>query len=125
MSSSVIKIVSISMCLILSLGSTTSFAKAYYKWVDAKGSTHYTTTPPPKSAKKKGKVDTYGWKNTPAPSTSVQQPNSASEQTTKNTEKSLQAPQADVNIPETPLPTAASTDKADYPASTVQLPTEK
>ena len=38
----------------------TSFSQQYYKWVDAKGSTHYTTTPPPKSAKKKGKVDTYG-----------------------------------------------------------------
>ncbi len=43
--------------------STTLWAKDYYKWVDANGSTHYTTTPPPKSAKKKGKVETYGWNN--------------------------------------------------------------
>lgn len=44
----------------LTLNSTTSFAKEYYKWVDSKGSTHYTTTPPPKNAKKRGKIDTYG-----------------------------------------------------------------
>lgn len=60
MASSFIKIGFIATGLILSLSSTTSFAKEYYKWVDAKGSTHYTTTPPPKSAKKKGKVETYG-----------------------------------------------------------------
>ena len=42
------------------LSSTQSFAKQYYKWVDSKGSTHYTATPPPKSAKQKGKVETYG-----------------------------------------------------------------
>jgi hypothetical protein len=37
-------------------------AKEYYKWVDAKGSTHYTTTPPPKNAQRKGKVK-YLWCN--------------------------------------------------------------
>ena len=35
-------------------------AKEYYKWVDRNGSTHYTTTPPPKNARHQGKVDTYG-----------------------------------------------------------------
>lgn len=35
-------------------------AQEFYKWVDQKGSTHYTTTPPPKNAKKLSKVDTYG-----------------------------------------------------------------
>lgn len=34
-------------------------AQKFYKWVDAKGSTHYTTTPPPKNAKKLGKISTY------------------------------------------------------------------
>lgn len=43
-----------------------TFAQNFYKWVDAKGSTHYTATPPPSSAKKKSKVETYGWKTTPA-----------------------------------------------------------
>ena len=58
----------IAACLVgmgLAMSSTQSFAKTYYKWVDNQGSTHYTTTPPPKTAKKKGKVDTYGWKNSP------------------------------------------------------------
>ncbi|WP_338559772.1 DUF4124 domain-containing protein [Acinetobacter sp. KS-LM10] len=43
-----------------------TFAKEYYKWVDSNGSTHYTATPPPKAAKKKGKVETYGWQGQPA-----------------------------------------------------------
>ena len=43
--------------------STSLWAKDYYKWVDANGSTHYTTTPPPKNAQKKGKIQTYGWNN--------------------------------------------------------------
>ena len=33
-------------------------AQNFYKWVDANGSTHYTTTPPPKNAKKLGSVNT-------------------------------------------------------------------
>ncbi len=46
-----------------------SAAQNVYKWVDAKGSTHYSANPPPKAAKKKGKVETYGWKNSaPTPS---------------------------------------------------------
>ncbi|MNY94478.1 hypothetical protein D3C78_109080 [compost metagenome] len=65
-------------CLVgmwLAIGSTQSFAKTYYKWVDSQGSTHYTTTPPPKTAKKKGKVDTYGWKNSPQAASSEAPPN--------------------------------------------------
>ena len=42
------------------LSSPVAFAQQFYKWVDSKGSTHYTTTPPPKNAKKTAKVDTYG-----------------------------------------------------------------
>ncbi|MFI8010483.1 DUF4124 domain-containing protein [Acinetobacter sp. ABJ_C4_1] len=40
--------------------STQSQAEQYYKWVDQSGSTHYTTTPPPKGAKHLNKVSTYG-----------------------------------------------------------------
>ena len=40
--------------------STQNHAQQYYKWVDANGSTHYTTTPPPKGAKRLNKVSTYG-----------------------------------------------------------------
>ncbi|MFV5490420.1 DUF4124 domain-containing protein [Acinetobacter sp. ASP199] len=49
--------------LLLSFVSGNTMADQYYKWVDAKGVTHYTKTPPPKNAKKAGKVETYGWKN--------------------------------------------------------------
>ncbi|WP_089605654.1 DUF4124 domain-containing protein [Acinetobacter piscicola] len=45
----------------LGMTMTTTHAKQYYKWVDSKGSTHYTTTPPPKNSRSKTKVDTYGW----------------------------------------------------------------
>ena len=55
----------------LLFSSTQNHAQQYYKWVDANGSTQYTTTPPPKNAKKHGKVDTYGWRNS-APTTSAQ-----------------------------------------------------
>ncbi|WP_445114952.1 DUF4124 domain-containing protein [Acinetobacter sp. WZC-1] len=57
--------------IIAALLSTQSFARQYYKWVDHKGSTHYTTTPPPKNARQQGKVETYGHPNsamTPAQS---------------------------------------------------------
>jgi hypothetical protein len=45
---------------LLLLTSTHASAQQFYKWVDSKGSTHYTTTPPPKTAKKLATVDTYG-----------------------------------------------------------------
>ena len=55
----------LSLSCAISLGICSSSASAiqYYKWVDAKGTTHYTKTPPPKTAKKATTVDTYGWKN--------------------------------------------------------------
>lgn len=36
-----------------------NYAQDFYKWVDASGSTHYSATPPPSSAKKLGSVSTY------------------------------------------------------------------
>ncbi len=74
MSSSFIKIGFMAACFTFSLSSTTGFAKEYYKWVDTKGSTHYTTTPPPKSAQKKGKVDTYGSNTLPQSSKNTSTP---------------------------------------------------
>ena len=77
----------LSLSCAISLGICSSSASAiqYYKWVDAKGTTHYTKTPPPKTAKKATTVDTYGWKNSaPTPprtsETEVQTENSAQEQ---------------------------------------------
>ncbi|ATO18703.1 DUF4124 domain-containing protein [Acinetobacter sp. LoGeW2-3] len=49
--------------LLLGFISGNTLADQYYKWVDTKGVTHYTKTPPPHNAKKAGKVETYGWKN--------------------------------------------------------------
>ena len=72
-----IQFAKMAVCLVgmgLAMSSTQSFAKTYYKWVDNQGSTHYTTTPPPKTAKKKGKVDTYGWKNSPQAASSEAPP---------------------------------------------------
>ncbi|WP_298142084.1 DUF4124 domain-containing protein [uncultured Acinetobacter sp.] len=43
----------------LMCSSSALMAQSFYKWVDQHGSTHYTTTPPPKNAKKLSKVDTY------------------------------------------------------------------
>lgn len=54
---------------------TTSHAKQYYKWVDSKGSTHYTTTPPPKNARSKSKIDTYGYRGATTQATQPAQPN--------------------------------------------------
>ena len=52
-----------------------SHAQQFYKWVDQKGSTHYTTTPPPKNAKRQGKIETYNHPNTSRPA-AVTTPNS-------------------------------------------------
>ena len=54
---------SLSCAVSLSVCSSSASAIEYHKWVDAKGVTHYTKTPPPKSARKATTVDTYGWKN--------------------------------------------------------------
>lgn len=54
-------LIMMSLVLLSSVAFTTNtlYAQSYYKWIDAQGSTHYTKTPPPKGAKKQGKVDTY------------------------------------------------------------------
>ncbi|USA47076.1 DUF4124 domain-containing protein [Acinetobacter sp. C26M] len=80
----------------LLLCSSQNYAQQYYKWVDAKGSTHYTTTPPPKGAKRLDKVSTYGNSHQTAnPTTQQGQP--ATPVAAPNTPQ--QAPQA---IPATP-----------------------
>lgn len=64
-----------SILAVVCFASNTSFAKEFYKWVDNKGSTHYTTTPPPKSSQARGKIDTYGYRISSAPTPPVQQNN--------------------------------------------------
>lgn len=77
------------------LNANQTFAKEYYKWVDSNGSTHYTSTPPPKSAKNKGKVETYNWKSQ-APSTTSTIPSSAPSATNNQQASERQPPSTDV-----------------------------
>ncbi len=64
-----ITIASIIGLSLMGLSNITFAQPTYYKWVDAHGSTHYTTTPPPKikGVKTRGKIQTHGW--APAPVT--------------------------------------------------------
>lgn len=65
--------------------STSLYAQKFYKWMDANGSTHYTTTPPPKNARNVSQVHTYNDNSrststtTPPPSTSPQPTSTPSE----------------------------------------------
>ncbi len=78
-----------------------SFAKEYYKWVDSKGTTHYTTTPPPKSSKSRGKIDTYGYRTSiPATSTAQQNSSNTSSNNNSSTANPAQAPTTS-NTPQT------------------------
>ncbi|ENX32499.1 hypothetical protein F889_03481 [Acinetobacter colistiniresistens] len=86
---------------IMLLCSSQNHAQQYYKWVDASGSTHYTTTPPPKGAKRLDKVSTYG---------------NSHQTTTPTTQQGHQAnPEAAPNIPQQTSQTTAVA-----PASTVK-----
>jgi len=95
-------IISISTAFILL--SPSSFAQDYYKWVDSKGSTHYTKTPPPASAKKKAKVETYGWKNSAPTSSGASTSNEVPSDVVKATEEAKKAVEESkpINIPQIP-----------------------
>ncbi len=88
-------------------------AQDFYKWTDSNGSTHYTTTPPPKvkGVKQKGKVNTSGWQNNTnnsnrPPATSID-----SSPTTAAPQPNAQAPNQPSSSPNTTT-TAAPTTKA-------------
>ena len=102
MSSPFIKFGFMAICLSFSLSSTTSFAKEYYKWVDAKGSTHYTATPPPKSAQKKGKVGTYGWNHASTTTVPSHQAHPSASEAAKEAEKAAQESRPVISIPQIP-----------------------
>ena len=53
-----------------------AYAKSYYKWVDDRGTTHYSERPPAKSVKNIKLVRTQGWINTApvAPSATAVEP---------------------------------------------------
>lgn len=52
----------LTICGFLLFGITLSHAQDFYKWIDKNGTTHYTVTQPPTSAKKIDTVKTYGEK---------------------------------------------------------------
>ena len=99
--------------LAATLASTTpqiAQAQKFYKWVDASGSTHYTTTPPPKNAKKLGNINTYndtpsGRNHMPPPQTNNAQENTQvannANQTTKEAEAAADAA-ANQTLPKVP-----------------------
>ena len=103
-----IQFAKMAVCLVgmaLAMGSTQSFAKTYYKWVDSQGSTHYTTTPPPKGAKHLNKVSTYG--SQPL----LKNPTSNSEQPSQDKDKVVQEVTnvaVEKGAPAVPVPPAPS-----------------
>ncbi|ENX44649.1 DUF4124 domain-containing protein [Acinetobacter sp. NIPH 2100] len=94
----------------LLLCSSQNYAQQYYKWVDANGSTHYTTTPPPKGTKRLDKVSTYG--NNRQTTNPSHQTNQAAPEATPNTQQHIPqaAPEAPANSvkPESLAPTSQS-----------------
>lgn len=99
------------------VGVSASHAKQYYKWVDSKGSTHYTTTPPPKNARSQSKVNTYGYHGdsrpaNPAPTASQNQPQNGQPQGTQPV-----TPAPVVNPPNTQQPNVAPQNEQNTPPS--------
>ncbi len=95
--------------------STQSQAEQYYKWVDKNGSTHYTTTPPPKGAKHLNKVSTYGTQP------SVKNPTSNTEQPAQTkTDKAV--PEAANATQEKTAPAVAAPPAAPAPAPSASAP---
>jgi hypothetical protein len=105
---------------LLSMTTVSSHAKQYYKWVDSNGSTHYTTTPPPKNARSKTKVDTYGYRGSSSATTNQTAPHpTAAQNNQSNTQQN--APQNGqpvnnaptiVNPPQLPQPTVTPQNNA-------------
>lgn len=88
---------------LLSVTAATSHAKQYYKWVDSNGSTHYTTTPPPKNARSKSKVDTYGYRGSSTPTNQQNAPANTQQNSPQNGQPVNNVPV--VNPPQQQQPT--------------------
>ncbi|MCE6008585.1 DUF4124 domain-containing protein [Acinetobacter soli] len=84
------------------------YAQSYYKWIDAQGSTHYTKTPPPKGAKKQGKVDTYSSTSSTSAATS-----SRSTPPTPTTTSSLGSNSSPASAPATAPAISSESSKRD------------
>lgn len=95
-----------------------SHAQHFYKWVDKNGSTHYTLTPPPKNAKKQGRIFTINdtpsgsQYRPPAPETNTPTQNSTTPTTTPQPNGTPVAePVAEpvANLPPLVIPNTSST----------------
>ncbi|MCU4424901.1 DUF4124 domain-containing protein [Acinetobacter sp. WU_MDCI_Abxb74] len=94
------------LTIVILIYSSQSQAQQYYKWMDKSGSTHYTTTPPPKSAKHLNKVSTYGSQSSlknSAP-TSEQQPQVITDKVVQETANVEQ----EKSVSAVPVPPASS-----------------
>lgn len=93
--------------------SSQSQAEQYYKWVDKNGSTHYTTTPPPKGTKHLNRVSTYGTQP-PVKNSTPNPEQQAQDKTDKAVPTSANAVQ-EKNAPATAVPPAAPASSATAP----------
>nr|WP_151796756.1 DUF4124 domain-containing protein [Acinetobacter soli] len=89
----------------------TLYAQSYYKWIDAQGSTHYTKTPPPKGAKKQGKVDTYS--STSSTSAATSSPTTPPTPTTNTATSSLGSNSSPASTPATAPAISSESSKRD------------
>lgn len=98
--------IGLGIAVILTAISSLSSAAEYYKWVDSKGTTHYTKTPPPATAKQKAKVETYGWKSPEQPTSNPNdnvtptEMNEAADKAKKAAEAALRAAEASQLAPD-------------------------
>ncbi|WP_373867817.1 DUF4124 domain-containing protein [Acinetobacter guerrae] len=93
----------------LMLFTTQNHAEQYYKWVDSKGSTHYTTTPPPKGSKKQGQVKTYGHSQHPVQNNEQNQKNTENNSKNQPSAPNTNTPQVITPKPEQTAPSVAPT----------------
>ena len=92
----------------------------FYKWVDSKGTTHYTQTPPPKSARKIKKVATYN--DVPSSTVNVAATATQNTNTTQPTQttQTLQNNQMPANNPQQlVVPYSNSTHASISPANNI------
>lgn len=90
---------------------TTSYGQPYYKWVDDKGATHYTQTPPPQKAAQKVTVSTH------TPEDSANEIKNLNDQASKNLKATTEEEAA---ASKTKLNAAADTERRNKNSATCQ-----
>lgn len=116
MSSLKLCLVAIGSVALLGLASH-GHAQHFYKWVDKNGSTHYTLTPPPKNAKKQGRIFTIN--DTPSgsqyrPPSSVPENASTTDTTPTTTNPNIPSADQPTNVVPAPVPTSTTANKGEH-----------